>query len=57
MQGLYLWCGQVKDEPDLRPYSCETGCYERVCHEAPSCKAKSNVDGLIDHPEATRDAS
>ena len=27
------------------------------CHEAPLNKAKSNADELIDHPEATRDAS
>ena len=27
------------------------------CHEAPLNKAKGNADELIDHPEATRDAS
>ena len=28
-----------------------------ICHEVPSNKAKSKADELIDHPEATRDAS
>ena len=28
-----------------------------ICHEAPSNKAKGNANELINHPEATRDAS
>ena len=49
--------GRLKSSLTFALISCDTGCYERVCHEAPSRKAKSNVEGLIDHPEATRDAS
>ena len=56
-KNVYLGCGQVEVEPDLALIREKLECYERVCYGAPSGKAESNVDELIDTSEATRDAS
>ena len=56
-KNVYLGCGQVEVEPDFALIREKLECYERVCFGAPSGKAESNIDELIDNSGATRDAS
>ena len=48
--------GRFESSPTLALILCTLD-VTSICHEAPLNKAKSKADELIDHPEATRDAS